>query len=74
MKKLTLDALEVTTFETLPEPQGRGTVQGQAEPVVFLPSFEIEACGDPGDTDPFYCCTYGCTHESLDDNCGIVQP
>lgn len=34
MNKLRLESLEVTSFEPLPaQPRGRGTVQGQAEPV-----------------------------------------
>ncbi len=77
MKKLKLESLEVTSFETLPESQERGTVQGHNGPIIF-PGGEIS------DTDPNLCwfetnanldCTYGCSQDTAcDDRCVFVQP
>ena len=77
MKKLTLDELEVTTFVTLPEPQERGTVQGQARPIEPEPdpSFQETWCGVCQDTNPDFCCTYGCSQNTAcDDGCILVEP
>jgi hypothetical protein len=69
MKKLRLEDLEVTTFETAPAgPLFRGTVDGHARP---SRQFVTCAC-EP--TDPNRDCTYGCSRESAcPDNCIIYS-
>ena len=74
MKKLKLESLEVTSFETgAAGPQVRGTVNGQAkpEPNTFRNCPETAfACP----TDPNFDCTYGCSNfTGCLENCGLTQ-
>jgi hypothetical protein len=58
-RKLKLEDLEVTSFDTAPIASARGTVDGHAKPTV------IQSCRcEP--TDPAMDCTYGC---SINTNC-----
>jgi hypothetical protein len=68
MKKLKLEDLEVTSFDTAPDaPQMRGTVDGHAKP---SQQFITCAC-EP--TDPNRDCTLGCSRDSgCPDNCVIM--
>lgn len=61
MKKLKLESLEVTSFETTAaDARERGTVQGH-DPhpggEVVLETYDVEACGDTR----YFDCTYGCS-------------
>jgi hypothetical protein len=69
VKKLKLEDLTVTSFDTTPnEPQTRGTVDGHAKPTQ---AFITCAC-EP--TDPNRDCTYGCSRESVcPDNCVLYS-
>jgi hypothetical protein len=58
MKKLKLESLEVTSFETGgAEPLARGTVHGRAKTNFNCPQ-TLFACP----TDPNFDCTYGCSN------------
>jgi hypothetical protein len=74
MKKLKLESLEVTSFETgSAGPQERGTVNGRAkpEPDTFRNCPET-AFHCP--TDPNFDCTYGCSYfTGCLENCGLTQ-
>ncbi|HEX6748688.1 MAG TPA: hypothetical protein VF092_15425 [Longimicrobium sp.] len=66
MKKLKLESLDVTSFETAPAAVARGTVDANSGihpggPVV-LETYDIEACGDTR----YFDCTFGC---SVNTNC-----
>ena len=69
MKKLKLESLEVTSFETGGAGQERGTVLGRAKPPqtnVNCPQTQF-ACP----TDPNFDCTYGCSYfTGCPVNCG----
>lgn len=71
MKKLSLDALEITSFETTPEPvRGRGTVAAHQQ-VKPLPPSAFGPC-EPTDAD--FDCTYGCSMDTgCPDNCVIYS-
>jgi hypothetical protein len=66
MKKLKLEDLRITSFETLPHGrQGRGTVNGNQ--ILPAPPSLIGPCYP---TDPNYDCTYGCSQNTVcKDNC-----
>jgi hypothetical protein len=66
MKKLKLEDLQITSFETLPRGgQGHGTVNGN-QFVPTPPSF-LEPCYP---TDANFDCTYGCSQDTAcDDTC-----
>jgi hypothetical protein len=68
MKKLKLEDLTVTSFDTAPNaPQTRGTVDGHAKPTLF-----ITCRCEP--TDPNMDCTYGCSRDTgCPDNCIIIS-
>ncbi len=74
MKKLRLDALEVTSFETAAVSPQRGTVQANIEPRErsAFPCAEsfLEPCYP---TDPNFDCTYGCSQNT---GCpdGCIEP
>jgi hypothetical protein len=73
MKKLKLESLEVTSFETGPAgPRELGTVHGRAKPPqtnVNCPQ-TMFACP----TDPNFDCTYGCSNfTGCLENCGLTQ-
>lgn len=83
MKKLKLEALEVTSFETSPTAaRDGGTVHAHSagtDPsfVPVLSGFEECATWSPADcpTDPDFCCTMGCTAQlCTDDTGGILIP
>jgi hypothetical protein len=61
MKKLKLEELEITSFETTSgAARERGTVLGHGtEPtiVIVLETYDVEACGES----QFFDCTYGCS-------------
>ena len=60
MKKLKLEDLQITSFETLPTSrQARGTVNGNQ----ILPAPE-SLLGPCYPTDPNFDCTYGCSHNT----------
>ncbi|HEX2080305.1 MAG TPA: hypothetical protein VHG08_21565 [Longimicrobium sp.] len=69
MKKLRLEDLEVTPFETaLAGPLFRGTVAGHAKPTL---QYYTCACGE---TDPNRDCILGCSRESAcPDNCVVYS-
>ena len=69
MKKLKLEDLTVTSFETAPDaPRLRGTVDGHAKPVP-----QPSLIGPCYPTDPNFDCTYGCSRPSAcPDNCFII--
>lgn len=71
MKKLKLEDLTVTSFETASnEPQLRGTVDAHGKPQP-APESMIGPCYP---TDPNFDCTYGCSRESAcPDNCVIYS-
>ncbi|HEX8392139.1 MAG TPA: pinensin family lanthipeptide [Longimicrobium sp.] len=72
MKKLTLDSLEVTSFETSPISTERGTVQGNAQPVSKFNCASILAPCYP--TDPNFDCTYGCSRDTgCPDTCVVID-
>lgn len=75
MKKLSLDALEVTSFETSAISTERGTVQGNAvapQPVSRLQCNSIIAPCYP--TDPNFDCTYGCSQNTAcPERCFIAE-
>lgn len=66
MKKLKLEALEVTSFETSAvRVDGRGTVNAHAKPATRNcppATYNVDACGYTN----YFDCTYGC---SLNTNC-----
>jgi hypothetical protein len=71
MKKLKLESLEVTSFETgSAGPQGRGTVNGREMP----PPQTMRNCPETMfacPTDPNFDCTYGCSNfTNCPENCG----
>ena len=70
MKKLKLESLEVTSFETgAAGPLHRGTVLGRAKPQTRLDCNTMFYCP----TDPNFDCTFGCSRDSgCPDTC-IVQ-
>lgn len=61
MKKLKLEELEITSFETTPGgARERGTVLGHdPEPTgsLVIETYDIELCGDS----QYFDCTYGCS-------------
>jgi hypothetical protein len=63
MRKLTLESLQVESFETTAAAvAARGTVQGHQDPVpcssiVLLPTYNVQECGDT----KYFDCTYGCS-------------
>lgn len=75
MKKMKLEALEVTSFATTPDDaRRRGTVLGaqfSTRPGCEKPfeTYDIQACGDTQYMD----CTFGC---SINTNCpgGCIEP
>jgi hypothetical protein len=71
MKKLKLEDLQVTSFDTAPMgPQVRGTVNANGKPQPVPPTL-IGPCYP---TDPNFDCTYGCSRESVcPDNCVILS-
>ena len=68
MKKLKLEEIQVTSFETAPtEPRERGTVHGRAKPTAFYTC----PCQN---TDPNRDCTLGCSLDSgCPDNCVVIS-
>lgn len=63
MKKLKLESLEVTSFDTSPAPsEERGTVNANAKPgcSVVLQTYSPQACGETNYMD----CTYGCSYNT----------
>jgi hypothetical protein len=68
MKKLKIEDLKVTSFDTAPnEPHARGTVDGHAKPTLF-----ITCRCEP--TDPAMDCTYGCSHDTgCPNNCILIS-
>jgi hypothetical protein len=61
MKKLRLESIEVTSFETSPAMSRQaGTVRGQQE-VVPVPPSRFAPCYP---TDPNFDCTYGCSQNT----------
>jgi hypothetical protein len=63
MKKLKLESLEVTSFETgAAEPQERGTVHGRAKPPQT--NFNCPQTMFTCPTDPNFDCTYGCSYNT----------
>jgi hypothetical protein len=62
MKKLKLESLEVTSFETLPAARSSaGTVRAREE----MPAPTVFHCP----TDPNFDCTYGCSNTVCPDGC-----
>lgn len=63
MKKLKLESLEVTSFETSPAAAGRGTVNANhsdvqpTPPTIGPETYDVEACGES----QYFDCTYGCS-------------
>lgn len=63
MRKLTLDSLQVESFETTAAAvTARGTVQGHQDPLPTPPTvgpqtYDVQACGDTR----YFDCTYGCS-------------
>ena len=70
MKKLKLESLEVTSFETgSAGPMQRGTVNGRAKPA---PTFQCPQTAWHCPTDPNFDCTYGCSmNTACPDGCVI---
>lgn len=65
MKKLKLESLEVTSFETTSDAaRGRGTVVGHAPRTRACPpeTYNVDLCGDT----QYFDCTLGC---SINTNC-----
>lgn len=59
MKKLKLEDLEISSFETLPSaPKERGTLKGHQ---IQLPPSRFRPCYP---TDPNFDCTFTCSHGS----------
>jgi hypothetical protein len=73
MKKLTLESLEVTSFETAPVSALRGTVRANdAQPVSKANCASILAPCYP--TDPNFDCTYGCSRDTgCPDQCVVIS-
>ena len=69
MKKLKLEDLEITSFQTEPNaPQVRGTLKGHQ--ILSPPSF-LQPCYE---TDANFDCTYGCSHDTgCDDTCVVSR-
>jgi len=66
--KLKLEDLEVTSFDTAPLAEARGTVNGHAKPTQ---NYYTCACQN---TDPMRDCTLGCSMNSgCPDNCVIYD-
>jgi len=53
MKKLKLESLEVTSFETSPAAVQRGTVIANAPPqgTLYIPTYEKDVCGETYEKD-----------------------
>lgn len=72
MKKLKLEDLAVTSFETTSAVAGeRGTVQGHAPPASRqcpIQTYNVDLCGDT----QYFDCTLGCSHLTNCPDC-IVQ-
>src|SRR5687768_16390199 len=65
MKKLKLESLEVTSFETGAGPHERGTIRGRS----FVPTPPL-TFGPCQPTDPNFDCTYGCSQDTgCPENC-----
>lgn len=60
MKKLKLEALEVTSFETAPDAaEGRGTVRANSGPgPIEFPSENLDECPDTAYLDCTYICSF----------------
>lgn len=72
MKKLTLDSLEVTSFETSAISTERGTVQGNAQPATKNNCQSL--IGPCYPTDPNFDCTYGCSRDTAcPDRCFVID-
>jgi hypothetical protein len=72
MKKLKLETLEVTSFDTSAAPsEERGTVNGNAKPggPVVIQTYSPQACGDT----QYFDCTLGCSHLTYCAQCTIVR-
>ena len=63
MKKLKLETLEVTSFETSPAPAERGTVNANnsdvqpSPPTTGIETYHVDDCGESR----YFDCTYGCS-------------
>ena len=72
MKKLKLESLEVTSFETSPTvARERGTVQGHARPTQACPpqTYNVDLCGDT----QYFDCTLGCSiNTACPDGCVVA--
>ena len=73
MKKLKLEAVEVTSFATTPDAaRGRGTVLGAVRPTPPgtgpLQTCSLEACGDT----MYFDCTLGCSNLTNCADCRVV--
>lgn len=65
--KLELDALEITSFETLCDAaNARGTLHANEQEIKPAPESFIGPCYD---TDANFDCTYGCSQDTACENC-----